>query len=277
MKPAYPTHTALLVALLGSVALAAQPQPDNAPSPPPAPAKAPQAKPAEPLPSLDDLLKLAPPATPTAPAKPGDKQPGDQQPDADTPAKPALPDASRQQLDESLKGEQSTEAFAQAVQLMAQAASRLETAGDTSSQTQRVQQSAIEKLDALISQAKKQQKKKQQQQQQQKEQQQQKDQQQQQQPSQPQQGDEQSAEAKAQAQAERERQAAQAAAQAAQGLPGAENAMLNGDLQSARAAWGNLPSRLREALMQGSGEKFSSGYQRLTEDYYRKLAEKKNE
>ena len=269
MKPAYYTHTALIVALLGSVALAAQPQPDTAPSPPPAPAKAPQAKPAEPLPSLDDLLKLAPPTTPA--------KPGDQQPDAATPAKPSLPDASRQQLDESLKGEQSTEAFAQAVQLMAQAASRLETAGDTSSQTQRVQQSAIEKLDALISQAKKQQKKKQQQQQQQKEQQQQKDQQQQQQPSQPQQGDEQSAEAKAQAQAERERQAAQAAAQAAQGLPGAENAMLNGDLQSARAAWGNLPSRLREALMQGSGEKFSSGYQRLTEDYYRKLAEKKNE
>ena len=37
--------------------------------------------------------------------------------------------------------------------------------------------------------------------------------------------------------------------------------------------WGNLPPRLREQLIQGMGERFSLIYRSLTEAYYRRLAE----
>ena len=43
--------------------------------------------------------------------------------------------------------------------------------------------------------------------------------------------------------------------------------------RASRAAWGALPERTRDALLQGSGERFSSMYQRMTEAYYRRLAE----
>ncbi len=44
-------------------------------------------------------------------------------------------------------------------------------------------------------------------------------------------------------------------------------------LQERRIEWGNLPPRLRDELLQGSGERFSPVYQDLTEAYYRRLAE----
>jgi hypothetical protein len=44
-------------------------------------------------------------------------------------------------------------------------------------------------------------------------------------------------------------------------------------LQERRVEWGNLPPRLRDELLQGSGERFSPVYQDLTEAYYRRLAE----
>ena len=40
-----------------------------------------------------------------------------------------------------------------------------------------------------------------------------------------------------------------------------------------RTEWGQLPQRIRDMLLQGRGEKFSSLYQRLTQEYYRRLAE----
>lgn len=43
------------------------------------------------------------------------------------------------------------------------------------------------------------------------------------------------------------------------------------------ASWGALPDRLRGALEQGVGDTFSSTYRRLTEAYYRKLAEQAKE
>lgn len=43
------------------------------------------------------------------------------------------------------------------------------------------------------------------------------------------------------------------------------------------AAWGQLPDRLRGALQQGFSENFSAAYRRLTESYYRRLAEQAEE
>lgn len=39
------------------------------------------------------------------------------------------------------------------------------------------------------------------------------------------------------------------------------------------AEWGNLPQRVRDLLLQGRAEQFSSLYEQLTREYYRRLAE----
>ncbi len=41
----------------------------------------------------------------------------------------------------------------------------------------------------------------------------------------------------------------------------------------AGAAWGNLPARLRDALLQGSGDVTSAKWEALTREYYKRLAE----
>ena len=48
---------------------------------------------------------------------------------------------------------------------------------------------------------------------------------------------------------------------------------INTMLEEQRSEWGNLPQRIREMLLQGREEKFSSLYERLTREYYRRLAE----
>ncbi len=58
--------------------------------------------------------------------------------------------------------------------------------------------------------------------------------------------------------------------------PARRDGALRPGLDAARAAWGSLPERLRDMLLQGSGEKFSTTYERLTEEYYRRLAERKD-
>ena len=40
---------------------------------------------------------------------------------------------------------------------------------------------------------------------------------------------------------------------------------------------GMLPARLRQALLQGSADRYSSLYESLTETYYRRLAEEASE
>ena len=48
---------------------------------------------------------------------------------------------------------------------------------------------------------------------------------------------------------------------------------VNTVLEEGRTEWGNLPQRFRDMLLQGRREKFSSLYERLTNEYYRRLAE----
>jgi hypothetical protein len=48
---------------------------------------------------------------------------------------------------------------------------------------------------------------------------------------------------------------------------------LNRVFEESRTEWGGLPQRVRDMLLQGRGEKFSSLYEQMTREYYRKLAE----
>jgi hypothetical protein len=199
-------------------------------------AKQPEAKPApaqpQHEPTLDELLGL-PNAKPATPAaKPGD-QPADR---------------AKAELEQQLSPKEVSEAFEQAVTLMGQTADRLDSTHDTGLDTQRMQEDVIRKLDMLIDQAKKQQsqsksKKPKPNQGQQQQQQQQQSSQQNSKTNDPKQG----------------------------GGPdlqtGATHATPGGT-----AVWGNLPEHVRNALVEGQTDSFSSMYKTLTQKYYERLA-----
>jgi len=208
----------------------------------------PAPKPSEPaeLPSLDELLGL-----PDADAPAGDGG-------ADASDLPLLDpeDPAAADLDRRLSGEELPEEIQAAVALMGDTADRLELSMDLGLTTQRMQEDIVRRLDQIIEAAGEQQ-------------------QQQssssssssgsqnqpnQQPPRPQQGEE--GEQNQQGQGEGESTP-----------PGRQDGELSPELRASRAAWGALPERTRDALLQGSGERFSSLYQRLTEAYYRRLAE----
>lgn len=156
-------------------------------------------------------------------------------------------------LDRELSEGAGTEPFEQAVDLMRRAAERL-VARDAGIETQRLQEETLRRLDQLIAQARRQRGRGQQQQQQQQ------DQRQQQQAG---------------------RQSSQEASQAMSEGPGDRTPVgpprtegaLDPAVVAAGASWGHLPEHVRQALVQGLSDRFSSLYQRLTEEYYRRLAE----
>ena len=192
---------------------------------------------AEPIPSLDELLGL----------------PESQRP-ADRAERAGLfeDDPTAGELAQKLSGEQLSQAFVRAVDLMDTAADRLGRGRDAGLVTQRIQRDILRTLDQLIESSQDQQSgssssssSPQQQPQQQ--------------PSQPQ-----------------ERQQSQEPGSDNQGEvnpPARQDGPLSPEAVANRAAWGALPERTRDALLQGSGEPFSALYQRLTEQYYRRLAE----
>ena len=187
-------------------------------------------------PSLDDLLGLPS-------AKPVDK------------SRPVAPAPAKTELDRKLSAGQVADQFKQAVQLMGETAERLGTAKDTGLATQRLQEDIIRKLDQLIKaaeQIQQQSKSKQSQQNRDK---------QQQQPNQQQQ--------------QRNPDAKEAAPDTMDPPPG-QAANPTPGVAARGAAWGSLPSRLRDALLQGNEDKYSSIYQKWTEAYYRRLAEDAN-
>jgi TolA-binding protein len=171
-------------------------------------------------------------------------------------------------LEEALAAEPIGDQIEQAVKLMGDAAARVQGAKDVGIETQRVQEEILQKLDKIIEDAKRQQQQQQEQQQQQQQQQQSQDQQQQ----SPEQQQQQQERARQQAE-ERRRQEGNASGDKT-GLDGPTNP--GGTLKptlAGSAAWGNLPARERAALLQGFGDTFSSMYRRMTEAYYRRLAE----
>ena len=199
-------------------------------------------KPAQP--TLDDLLGLAP-APPPKPAD-GAKPEGPVTPDA------GAIDPSRANLDRMLTGDEVEDAFKKAVALMGDAASRLDDHRDAGIDTQRIQEQALKNLEDIISKMDE--------------------------------NSSQQSQSQQQKQKESQSQPKPSATRAEKpsnqpnqtgdpNAPTLQQGPLKPGLESARAAWGSLPQRVRDMLLQGSSDRFSSKYQQLTEQYYRKLAE----
>lgn len=163
-------------------------------------------------------------------------------------------DPSQRALEQALSGEQIGDAFVQAVDLMGGVAERLQTQKDTGMQTQRLQEDILRRLDQLISSLE------QQQQQQSSSSSSSSSQRNQQQPNQPQQQQQQQ-----QSQGTESNENVDA--------PELQEGPLRPNLEPVTAAWGNLPARVRDQLMQGVDDRFSSLYERMTEAYYKRLAE----
>lgn len=198
---------------------------------------------AEPLPSLDELLGIA---GDTAEQNTGEGQTG-----AERTTEPL-----RDELDRRLSGEQATDALDQALQLMRDTTGRLSRANGTGIETQRLQEDILKRLDTVIASAEQQQ---QQQNSQSSSSQQQQQQQSQNQPSQ---------------QQSRSRRSSASTAGEAEHVPGStQETGLGPETIADGAAWGALPDRLRDSLVEGVSDRFSSIYQRMTEAYYRRLAE----
>lgn len=245
---------ALVTTLLGSahaadpVPTASKPAEKANDKPAAAPAAKPAPKPAA-LPDLDSLLGTT---------KPGEKKPDEAvKPGAE--AKPGTepkPDATRKELDRQLSAQEQADEFASIVKLMGDAADRVEKDRDTGLDTQRVQEDVLTRLDRIIKAARQNQ------------------QQQQQSQSQQDQDPQQNQNQRTQSQQQQQQQAQQAAEQAQSG-PARQDGALSTPSAAAPAAWGDLPAHVRDALLQGFSDKFSSMYKSATESYYRKLAEEK--
>ena len=172
-------------------------------------------------------------------------------------------DASQRAINEELERQLNEEQIANALQLaikgMSLSAEMLDTRFDPGLGTQRIQEDIIEKLQQLIDQAKKSDSSSSSSSSSSGEQQ-----DQQQDPGKqgkPQQGQQQGEQSKgSQSQGENE-------------PPGLQEGALNPNLEELRSEWGNLPERIRNMLLQGKREKYSSLYERLTSEYYRRLAE----
>lgn len=241
---------ALGVTLAASLAIAplafAQ---EQTPNPAAAPAQSP-APTRDAEPTLDELLGL-PDATP---------RPGDAAADAPTDPNQPRPSTSQSNLDRHLSPDQpEKDPFKIAVELMDESAKRLSpSTADAGLDTQRLQEEAILRLDQLIAQAKKQQSKPKPKPNQQ---------QQQQQPQN--QNQQQDASSQRQQQANPSSQAAQDT----QSGPAGQQPQTRTPPAGAGAAWGSLPDHVRDALLQGSSDRFSSAYRGLTEEYYKRLAQ----
>ncbi|MGH7242788.1 MAG: hypothetical protein ACREJD_05165 [Phycisphaerales bacterium] len=230
-----------LAAIL-AFALLVQSAPGAAPEPVPSkpePAKQeakPAPKPDSGVPDLDSLLGTKP----------------------DAPAlKPDAIDPSKKELDRQLSLKEQADEFAKAVELMNETADRVEKESDTGLATQRLQEDILTRLDRLIKAA--QQNKSSKSKQQDKN------------------------DAKDKEQQKNMRQQSQAQSKLAKSNdsndhadgPARQDGALGNPPVAPPASWGDLPAHVRDALMQGLSDKFSSMYQNMTESYYRRLAEEK--
>lgn len=224
-----------------------------------------------------------PPAQPEQPGADAPKQPPKDPPKGDEPgldellgispktaATLAIPDVMKSDLDKRLSAEQVGDLFQSAVELMGEASKRLTAALEAARakaaddatrspeawlQTQRVQEDVVRKLDAMIAELEKQQQGGS------------SSRSRQQQPSDPNQP--QAQQRSSQKKTDRRGGDGQNEQEPPAGRPGE----MRPELDAAKAAWGALPARVRDMLQQGSGDKYSSLYERLTADYYKRLAE----
>ena len=167
------------------------------------------------------------------------------------------PDAADAELERQLaEAKPIADEFLEAVGLMRESAGRLTGQADTGVVTQRLQEDILRRLDELIDRAGQQSSSSSSSQSQQQQQ------QQQQQPNQ---------------QRREEAQQNQGEPSDKQDGPAGQEAQLGAQAVLDGARWGNLPARLREALLQGSSDSYSSLYKSMTEAYYKRLAEEASE
>lgn len=206
-------------------------------------------------PTLDELLDIRPPAGPEVTT-----------PDTErTPSDPALPDTDLEKTpDHSPQDDpegQPQDLFDQTVMEMRDAADRLGQRFDAGIETQRVQESILDKLDQIIAQAKQQQS-----------------------------GGGSGGSGGSDPSAQQQDVGSSQNAGAQQDMAGVASSGMGGGgggggagqvppdasagpMQTHRSQWGNLPPRLRDELQQGFNEPFSSVYSELTGEYYRRLAQ----
>jgi hypothetical protein len=165
-------------------------------------------------------------------------------------------EAARREAEEALRhrleaGERAVHAFAQAIEQMVVSADLLDARFDPGLGTQRIQEDIIAKLTHAINEAARQQQSQSRQQRQQR---------QQEQSTPPQ-------------QQQQRQQGQQASGEPREGEPPPlQEGDVHQQIGETRAEWGSLPERIREMLLQGRQEKFSSLYEQMTREYYRRLA-----
>jgi hypothetical protein len=229
-----------------------------------------------------------PPASPS-PSAPGSPPPGAKPPTSETPKslddllgvpRPQAPNdgkssaddaAEREQakrLERSLEGATLDDLVKRAVDGMKSATERLGDAKDPGIGTQRIQEDVIKTLDRLLEEAEKQQKRqssssssrrqsgKPQNQQ-----------------SDPQENNGQQSGKPEQQDGRTERGKASGDENTEGQRPPDQSATDGTELDEARIEWGRLPERVRELVTQGRRDRVSTIYERLTREYYRRLAE----
>jgi hypothetical protein len=197
--------------------------------------------------SLDELLGL-------------DEDQQKDVPDTEDP----LEERRRQALEDRLQERSIEENFSAAITDMSVAANLLTKRLSAGIELQRLQEEIIRRLDVVIEEAQAQQSSSSSSSQQQQQQQ-----QQQQLPNQPQQ--------QQQANSEGEQQERDQGESGETQPPGRQESDLQAIFEESSVEWGSLPSRMRDMIRQGMRESVSRTYRRMTEQYYRKIAEESSE
>ena len=230
---------------------AADPPPTKErPSPPAAvpaaPSAAPSASPRDDPPSLDELLGIEEAETAAE--------------ETTRPADGSDDDPQRRRLDERLAERPAADDLREAISAMTATHARLSTEGDAGLATQRLQEEAIRRLDALIAGAERQRRQRS------------------------------SSSRSSSSQSSRQPTPSPPSGggdpRDASGSPqGSESGDGEGEpppfeqgelgrlLEEGRVEWGRLPDRLRELVRQGRRDRISAPYRRWTEEYYRRIAE----
>lgn len=214
-------------------------------------------------PTLDELLDIKP----TKPATPRD--PGDESAELPAP-QPAPGEAISPEVERILSGKEAGDVLAEALTEMKDASERLGGELDPGVRTQRIQLSALSKLDRVIASAE------QQQGQSSSSQQQPKDPRDADRGGQPQQGQPKPGQPKPGSQQGDPSESSSPGNTGGQAPMGDRSVNApDRELTGQGSEWGNLPARLRDQLLEGQNEKFSPIYRELTEQYYKRLAEEK--
>ncbi len=203
-------------------------------------------------PTLDELLRITtpPPRQPDAPPVPPPDPPAAVRPDIE------------QDLSRRLNNQQLTDLYGQIVSEMGTAADQIDQQFDPGTNAQRLQQSVLDKLDQLIAAAKQQQSS----------------------PSggsgsssgSPQQQEVGTGHSGSPQQGGSSRAQATTPNTGQRGAPSGKSDtpdQTDRPMQELRDRWGNLPPQLRDQLLEGINERFSSVYRELTQKYYQRLAE----